>query len=217
MIALIIILALLLLLLMLPVGLDLAYQGQKLRLRILLGPLPIQLIPRRPKKPKKPKEPKEPKEEAPKPPAEKPSAGGLLGTLRFDDLVELARLFLKAVGRFFRFLSLDEFTLHLVLGAEDPYDAVLWYGRINAALGWLAPWFHRAFRVREEDVQIGVDPNPGAKPAFEGRLRFTWQIWELLHTLNCAAFAAARWYLKRRKEQRKQASAEIAQTIEEKG
>lgn len=202
-----------LVLLILPLGADLSYFDGVFAFKLKLGPLRLTLFPRapRPEKPKKPKKPKPPKPEGEA--AEKPKPS--FPKLTLDDILELLGILFRLLGRFRRYLSIDDFTLHLVCGGEDPYDAVLLYGRLNAALGALSPWFHRAFRVRAEDLRLGTDVTPGAATAFEGRLVFSWQLWELLHTVNCAALSALRWYLRKRRAQR--AETKRTQLIEQKG
>ena len=219
----IIILILVLLLLILPVGADVSYFDGVFSLKAKAGPFRVTLLPKqeKPEKPKKPKKPKPEKPAKPKPEKEKKKSGGL-PKLTLEDVFELLGIVFRLLGRFRRYLSIDRLTLHLVTGAEDPFDAVLLYGRLNAALGALAPGFHRAFRVRDEDVRVGVDPSPGAKLAFEGQLVFSWQIWELLHTVNCAACSAVIWYLRKRAAAKKELKNQNktnapAQRMEQKG
>lgn len=213
----IIILVVLALILLTPLGVDLSYFEGVFALKVKVGLLRLTLLPRKkkegkPEKPKKPKKPKPEKEEA-EAGEKKPSR---FPKLTLSDAVELLGLVFKMLGRFRRFLSIDRLTLHLVTGAPDPFNAVLLYGTLNAALGALSPGFHRAFRVKNEDVLLGSDPTPGASLAAEGQLAFTWRIWALLHSFNCLLFGALRWYLKKRREQ-KQAMKEQPQLTEQKG
>ena len=55
-------LALILLILLIPVGVDLGNDGGRFHLSAKVGPVLVQLLPRREKKPREPKEPREPRE-----------------------------------------------------------------------------------------------------------------------------------------------------------
>ena len=209
MIALAVIIVILFFLLILPVGADASYFDGVFTLKVKAGPFRLTLLPKKnktSKKPKKSKKPKAEKEEKPEPEAKKKKPS--LPKLTLDDVFELLGIVFRLLGRFRRYLSIDQFILHLAVGAEDPFDAVMLHGRLNAALGALAPGFHRAFKVRNEDVKLCADVTPGAKTEIEGRLAFSWQIWELLHTINCALFSAIRWYLRKRRALRRAARAE---------
>ena len=218
-----IVLAILLLILLTPLGVDLSYFDGVFALMVKLGLLRLTLLPRRtsegkPKKPKKKKEKKpKPEKEAEETGAGKPSR---FPKITLNDAIELLGLVFQLLGRFRRYLSIDRLTLHLVTGAADPYNAVMLYGALNAALGALSPGFHRAFRVKHEDVRLGCDPTPGASLAAEGQLAFTWRIWALLHSVNCLLYGGLRWYLRKRRDQKralKQQQTEQPQLTEQKG
>ena len=198
MIALCIIVILLLLLLILPVGVDAAYLDGVFSLKLKLGPVRKTLLPKKQKEdaPEEPKKKKKKKKKKKDGDAEKPKK-----KLGLGDVLELAKIALKALGRFRRSLSIDVFMLHVVLAAADPFDAVTQSGYLNAGLGALSPLFHKALKVRSEDVQTGLDVLPGSI-AFEGRIVATLQIWEILHIANCAGAAFLRWYLRRRRAAR---------------
>lgn len=195
---------LLLLLLITPLGLDLSYYEGVFALKLRVGFLRLTLAPRKPRtegkpKKKKKKKKKKPASEGEGAPGPKKSRFPKIGPA---DIFELLGLVFRLMGRLRRYLSIDELTLHLVTGASDPFDAVLLFGRLNAGLGALAPVFHSVFRVRNEDIRLGADVTPGAAMAVEGRLAFTWQLWELLHTVNCAGLGLLKWYLPKRRAQK---------------
>ena len=200
MIALIVILTILLLILILPVGADVSYLDGAFALKAKAGPLRIQILPKKEKQPKEQKEKDKPKEKEPKAGAkEKPKQ-----KMTLEDYLELAKIGLGALGRFRRSLSIDTFLLHVVSGAADPYGAVMQYGYLNAGLSALAPAFHRAFKVRREDVRTAVDLELGTT-VFEAQLVLSIQIWEILTIGFCAGFAFLRWYLRRKREAKRQA------------
>lgn len=204
MLALVIIVVLLVLFLILPVGVDAAYDGAVFALKAKAGLIKIQILPKKekppeeegkekPKKPKKEKKEKKKKREQEHKPKQK---------LTLDDILELAGIGLKALGRFRRSLSVDKLMLHMAAAAPDPYDAVLLYGRVNAGLSALSPLLHRALKIREEDIRTCVDTEPGTM-FLEARVVVTLQIWEILYIAFSAGFAALRWLIKRKRKIRK--------------
>lgn len=198
MLALVIIVVLLVLFLILPVGVDAAYDGAVFALKAKAGLVKIQILPKKEKPPKpegekKPKKEKKKKREQEHKPKQK---------LTLDDILELAGIGLKALGRFRRSLSVDKLMLHMAAAAPDPYDAVLLYGRVNAGLSALSPLLHRALKIREEDIRTCVDTEPGTM-FLEARVVVTLQIWEILYIAFSAGFAALRWLIKRKRKIRK--------------
>ncbi|MBR4424990.1 MAG: hypothetical protein IKS66_03465 [Oscillospiraceae bacterium] len=198
---------LLLLLLITPLGLDLSYYEGVFALKLRVGFLRLTLAPRKPQAEGKPKKKKK-KKKKPAPAGESAATPrrSRFPQLGLADIFELLDIVFRLLGRLRRYLSIDELTLHLVTGASDPFDAVLLFGRLNAGLGALAPVFHSVFRVRNEDIRLGADVTPGASMAVEGRLAFTWQLWELLHTVNCAGLGLLKWYLPKRRAQKRSAA-----------
>ena len=196
--ALVIIVVLLVLFLILPVGVDAAYDGAVFALKAKAGLVKIQILPKKEKPPKpegekKPKKEKKKKREQEHKPKQK---------LTLDDILELAGIGLKALGRFRRSLSVEKLMLHMAAAAPDPYDAVLLYGRVNAGLSALSPLLHRALKIREEDIRTCVDTEPGTM-FLEARVVVTLQIWEILYIAFSAGFAAWRWLIKRKRKIRK--------------
>ena len=201
MLAWIIILVVLLLILACPVGIDAAFGGEGFFLKLKLGPFRKTLLPAR-KKPPKPEEPKPEPEEAPeeKKKKKKPS-------FSLDDIFTLAGIGLDALHDFRVRLSVDRFALHWCAAAADPYDAVMQYGRVNAALGALQTKAHTALKIREEDVRTELDLTAD-KPAVEGQLILTIQIWEILLIGICAGAKGLRWQIRKKRTQRAAAAAD---------
>ena len=196
----IIVLVLLLLFLILPVGVDAAFARSQFALKVKLGPLGIRILPGKEgkKKEKKPKEPR-PKQEKPKQEAETKKKARL--KLTKDDIVTLLKIVFRALHRFRTHLSIDLLRLHWTAGAEDPYDAVIQYGGLNAGLNTVYPLAHKVLHIREED--IGTDLSYGlTKPEIDARVVATLQIWEILLIGICAGAALLRWYWKKRRNAR---------------
>jgi len=199
-IALIIILALILLILCLSVGADAAYDSSGFTLKIVIGPFRKTLLPAKKKKPKKEKEPKEEPEEKPEK-DEKPKTG-LPFRITLSDIRELLGIVFRLLGRLRRALSIDRFMLHLLVTADDPYDAVTRFGVINALLSALDGPAHRALKIRDEDIQTCVDFEE-EDMIVEARIVLTLQIWEILYAVLCAGCAAAIWFLRKKREEKK--------------
>ena len=60
--------------------------------------------------------------------------------------MQLLKLGLDAMARFKRKITVNRFMLHLVVAAEDPFDATMAYGLVNTGLGMLEGMRGRAFR-----------------------------------------------------------------------
>ena len=127
------------------------------------------------------------------------TSGGASG-IGLRDLPELAELALDALGRFRRRARIDELTLHLVFGGANGDGTVLLYGGINALLSSLLPAFHRAFRVRREDIQTAMDFELD-RNICELRVAAVWRIGSLVRILFAAGLAFLRWRRGRRARQ----------------
>lgn len=203
--ALVIIPAIIILLLLLPVGVDAEFLGGVFSLKVKAGPLKLRILPARPKK--QSKKPREKSSKKAKPEKKKSAKKKLKLTL--EDIKGIARLSLKALSRLRRMLSIDVLMLHLRVGGDDPYDAVVQYGAINAALGAGLPYLHRAFKIKKQDVQTAID-FAGEKMVVDARIAGTYQIWEILCIALCAGASFVVWLLRRRKRIRVEEKAQKA-------
>ncbi len=153
--------AIIILILLLPVGADIGYENGLLHVSAKAGPLLIQLFPRHRDKEKKeepkPKPKKEKKEKKPK--EEKPQKEKKERKLNFslDELLELARIALRSLGRFGRKFKIDRFVFHFLAAGRDPYNTVMTYNAVNAALSSLAPLCVERFHVKNTDVWTDID------------------------------------------------------------
>lgn len=159
-------LGILVLLAVLPLGVGVVYDSDGPLVRILAGPVKLQVFPLKKKKeekpPKKKKEkPKKQKKEKPveksdgkKPaPAEKKEKKG--GS--FTDFLPLVQLGLNFLGDFRRKLRVNRLELNLILAGGDPCDLAVNYGKACAALGNLWPRLEELFVIKKRDVQIQCD------------------------------------------------------------
>ena len=135
-----------------PLGASVIYDQNGPLVRIIAGPLKIQVFPMKKKakqdkpkkekkqakekpsnKEKKAKDNQEKKKKQPKDPDEK---GGSI--LDFWPFVELALNFL---GDFRRKLRVGHLKLHMTMAADDPADLAINYGRANAAMAAMKIFF----------------------------------------------------------------------------
>ena len=144
------------LLAILPLGASVLYDADGPRVRVVAGPLKIQVFPMK-KKAKKDK----PKKEKPKPakaakaekkPAPKPQTGG-----SWTDFLPLVRLALDLLNDLRRKLRVNELKLHLTMAGDDPCDLAVNYGRMNASLAALIAQLVRFVVIKKRDVRIDCD------------------------------------------------------------
>ena len=198
MIAWIMVILILLLILTFPIGIDAAYAPERYWLKLKLGPFRVTVMPGRGKKKRKKKAPSQPKPEETATPHQKKRR---LPKLGIDDVRTLAEIVLRAIRRFRAHLSVDRLYLDWTSAAADPYAAVVQYGRVNALLGALSGPVHRTFRIRSEDVRVGLDLE-ATKPIIDVQLVMSLQVWEILLIAVCAGASGIRWYCKKKRKER---------------
>ena len=154
----IILLAILVLLAVLPLGASVLYDEDGPRVRIVAGPVKVQVFPmkKKPKKAKKEASPKKPKkqkasEEARKP-FPKPKTGG-----SWTDFLPLVQVALDLLNDLRRKLRVNELKLHMTMAGDDPCDLAVNYGRMNASLAALIAQLERFLVIRKRNVHIDCD------------------------------------------------------------
>ncbi len=152
-----VIVAILLLLLFTPLGVSADYSAGLFRLAARVMCFDVPLYPR-PEKPSKRSKPKKQKEEKPpaedKPAKEKKPKPPLITKEMLPDLLRLA---LNTLSRFKRKLTVNRFVLHITVGGDDPYSAVMAYGTINSAIATVGSAAGYGLNVKKSDVQTGID------------------------------------------------------------
>ncbi len=157
--------AILILLAILPLGASVLYDEQGPVVRIIAGPLKIQVFPlkKKPKKETKPEKSEKPKkakasrgETEPKPRASKPvntvPRGG-----SWTDFLPLVQVALDLLNDLRLKLRIDHLKLHMTMAADDPCDLAINYGRMNAAMAGLLAQLERFLVIRKRDVHIDCD------------------------------------------------------------
>lgn len=142
------------LLAILPLGVSVIYNTDGLRLRLILGPVRLTLLPAK-KKEKKPKNARSPKaEKKGKPPVQKqPSEKG--GS--FTDFIPLVKVALNFLGDLRRKLRVNRLEMKLTMAGGDPCDLAVNYGKAWAALGNLMPYLERIFVIKKRDLEVQCD------------------------------------------------------------
>jgi len=140
------------LLLSLSVGVRVLYD-EKLFLWVRVGPVKIQLIPKKEKQAGrgriKEKKPSEKKKAKPK----KKYGAEDIKTLIFDILPPAKRALAKAAGG----LRIDYLRLCLAVGGETPAKAAERYGKANALVWTIVPIVENAARIKKRDIDISLD------------------------------------------------------------
>lgn len=193
MIAVTVILVILALILLMPVGAEASYDGGVLSAAARLGPIHLALFPRKKRRDKAPKEKKTSR-------ADKKSrkSRGVKAPMTAKDILGIARLGLKTLNRFRKKLCLDELTLHICIGASEPFDAVKQYGYLNAALGTLYPMLHLSFKIRREDIATALSFE-NEKTTLDVKLAASLRLWEVLYIAACAGVGFLRWRRERKR------------------
>ena len=150
----------LVLLAVLPLGVSAAYDEDGPLVRLIAGPIRIQVYPSKAKKEKKSKKPeketqKEDKTAKEKKPKKEETAKKKGGSVR--DFFPLISLVLELLGDFRRKLRVNRLQLRLILAGDDPCDLAMNYGKAWAALGNLMPQLERVFTIQKRDVEVECD------------------------------------------------------------
>ena len=158
------------LLAILPLGVSVIYDEDGPLVRIIAGPLKIQVFPL-PKKQKKPKKEKKTKQESKTVPQKQPvqekkqpapakskaesqkkKSGGPI-----TDFLPLVKVVLKFLDGFRRKLRVNVLELKLIMAADDPCDLAVNYGRAWAAVGNLMPQLERIFVIQKRNIEVECD------------------------------------------------------------
>ena len=190
MIALIIILLLVLLIFFVPYGVDAAYLGGAVTLRIKAGFLRFTVFPRK-EKPKSEAQLRREEERKAKRAARKAAKKAAKETAAaaappkpkkkpdIHFLLALAQMGLRAVRRLFRSFSIDFLMLHYVVATPDPCDTATQYSWLGAAFNAIAATAGKRIRVKKSDVWLDADFTEES-PQLEGRLVLSLQLYKVV-------------------------------------
>ena len=196
-----VILVLLFLVGLIPLGGGGKYDSGGAKLWLRLGPVRVTLLPRKPKK-KKPKqkktkpEPDQPKQAQPE--KQKPTLGGSLAYAK-----ALLPLALECARRVWGAIYLNTLYLELQVGAEDPGEAAMAYGRANAALGAIWTPLVRAFHVKDGHARVDLDFDR-TEPALYARAELSIRLGQALRLGLYFGLKALREILRVKNEKKQQ-------------
>ena len=196
------------LLAILPLGASVLYDEDGPRVRIVAGPVKLQVFPmkKKPKKdkqkkekPKNEKKPKkaqaegEPTEEQPEP-FPKPKTGG-----SWTDFLPLVRIALDLLNDLRRKLRVDYLKLHMTMAGDDPCDLAVNYGRMNASLAGLITQLERFLVIKKRDVHIDCD-FAASQTVILARLDLTITLGRILSIAAVYGIRALKTFLKIKKQ-----------------
>ena len=146
-------LAVILLLGILPLGVSAQYNEAGPLVRLIFGPVKLQVFPSK-KKESKEEKPKEQEKIQPSGQAkpDKTEKGGKL-----SDFLPIVQTILDFLCDLRRKLRVNRLDMKLTMAGGDPCDLAVNYGRAWAALGNLEPQLDRLFVIKKKDLQVQCD------------------------------------------------------------
>lgn len=187
MVVLYIVLALLLILLCSRYGVVLAYAEESFSIRLRFGFLTFH-IPKLKKKAEKEQSPKTEEKKEERPQENKEQKKKKFSLPPWDQLPTLAGIALETLGRIFRSIRIDELTLHLSVGTDDPYNTAMALNYANAAAELILN--SRLLKIGKQDVVIAPD-FVNEKSEAEGQLSLSLRAYKLIAA--CLALLLRYW------------------------
>ena len=177
-----IVLFLLLVIFLSRVGAEMVF-GEETGVTLRLGPVRVQVLPRKEKakKPKKEKPPKKGKEEKPK--KEMPK---ITGRAILRGLPELWGIAKKGLRMTFRRIHISPMEISAVISGEDPADTAILYGKLNAAMWTVMPRLEEWIHIPDPHIHMEMDFT-AAETKVSGTVGASYRIGDLL----AIGFAAA--------------------------
>ena len=217
-----VIVGIIVLIMLIPIGADIRYEDEVIRISVKAAGLKLQLLPRPKKKPKKDKPEKEkpekektPKEKKPK--EEKETKKKKSFPFNAEEILELLRAVLQSFGRFGKKFSVDRSVLHWIAPQWDPYTSARIFAWVNAAMSELAPICTARFHCRDSSVWTDIDFTR-ENMFLEFGLTITIRIGQIVGSGFRIAFDVLRIFLQSRrrvKREEKEEAAAIKKWLEE--
>ncbi len=188
-------LCILVLLALLPLGASVRYDSGGPVVKIVAGPVRVQVLPVKKKeaKPKKEKPPKKQKQDAAagKTGKQKPKQKG--GSI--TDFLPMVDIIFDLLRTFRGKLRVNLLELNVILGGGDPCDLAIQYGRAWAALGNLWPRLEEWFVIEKRDVEIQCDFE-ASETCITARLDLTITLGRLIALTGVYGFKAVKELIK---------------------
>ena len=189
-----IVLFLLLVIFLSRVGAEMVF-GEETGVTLRLGPVRVQVLPRK-EKVKKPKKEKPPKKKEEKPKKEMPK---ITGRAILRGLPELWGIAKKGLRMTFRRIRISPMEISAVIGGEDPADTAILYGKLNAAMWTVMPVLTEL--VQMPDAHIHLEPDlQGGETRVRGKVGVTARIWDLTVMGFACGVPLIKWFLRLRKQ-----------------
>ena len=152
-------LGILLVLGLIPLGVSAVFDEDGALVRVIAGPVKIQVFPSKQNKKKSRKE---------KSPSEKKKSNKSAGTKTaaskenkkggaLSDFLPLVNVLLKFLNGLRKKLRVNVLTLKLIMAADDPCDLAVNYGKAWAVVGNLMPQLERVFVIKKRNVEVECD------------------------------------------------------------
>lgn len=183
----------LVLLAILPLGFTARYDADGAQLKLIAGPVRVQVYPAKKKKDtqkKKPAKAKKKKAAAKKDGADEKKRGG-----SFTDFLPMVSIALDLLRDFGRKLRVNRLDLNLILAGGDPCDLAIQYGKACSAMGCLWPILEEVFVIKGRDVKIQCDFE-ASQTLVDARLDMTITLGRLLVLAGVHGFKAVKELIK---------------------
>lgn len=185
------------LVLLIPVGVAADYDAEGFRLSARISVADFLIFPRK----KKPKDDLETKNKKKKSKIRKFKLN-----FSVEEWFEVAKIAVKALGRFRKSICFDRIKLIYVSANPDPSIAAVRYNAVNAALNSVTPLFEKAFKVRNREVNISTDYDAETSSGEFGAT-LSVRVGQILYIILLAAFAFGVVFFKSRINKRRERKA----------
>ena len=196
-----IILLILFLILIIPVGADIRYEDEVIRIYAKVAWIKLQLLPKKKRdESPSPEEKKKPEKEKPKKnETEQKEKKKLSIPFDTEEIIDLLQSLIKCFGRFNRKFKVERFVLHWICPSwNNPYLSARIFSVVNAGMSQLAPVCSDRFHCRDSSVWTDID-FACEDMFFEFGLTFTIRIGKIIGTALEMGFAVIRIYLRSRR------------------
>ena len=187
-------LGVLVLLAILPLGFTACYDEGGARLKLIAGPVRVQVYPTKKKKDKTKKKPAKAKKQKQTSGKTGESAQKKQGG-SFTDFLPLVRIVLDFLRDFGGKLRVNRLDLNLILAGDDPYDLAVQYGKACSAMGCLWPMLEENFVIKRRDIRIQCDFE-ATQTLVDARLDMTITLGRLLSLAGVHGFKAVKELIK---------------------
>lgn len=164
---------------LLRLGADAAYREGALSLQLILGPVHVRVIPTKKKAGKEKKCAKRHKNQRRGSAASSKAADSDKTGRKMPPMADVILLALDAAGQLKRKIRIDRIMFHLIWAADDPADAAVGFGRVQAVMGMIWSLVESNFKVKKRDIGATVDFDR-KKPELDCEMALTFSVGQLV-------------------------------------